>query len=117
MQNEPISIKVDATPEFKRSIRTLAKRYRHIRSDVQPIIDRLQSGEVMGTQISGTEYSVFKVRVKNSDIQKGKSGGYRFIYYLKTSTQIILVTLYSKSDQGDISADTINKIVSKFESL
>ncbi|MGC1306294.1 MAG: type II toxin-antitoxin system RelE/ParE family toxin [Phormidesmis sp.] len=116
MQNEPIKIKVEATPEFKRSIRTLAKRYRHIRSDIQPTIDRLQASEIMGAQISGTDYSVFKVRIKNSDIQKGKSGGYRFIYYLKTSTQITLVTLYSKSDQGDISADRINSILSKFES-
>lgn len=116
MQSEPAKIEIKATPEFKRSLRTLAKRYRKIRSDVQPIIDRLQAGEVIGDQISGTRYTVFKIRVRNSNIQKGKSGGYRFIYYLKTSTQIILVTLYSKADQGDISAGTINRIVANFES-
>ncbi|MDJ0702467.1 MAG: type II toxin-antitoxin system RelE/ParE family toxin [Leptolyngbyaceae cyanobacterium MO_188.B28] len=116
MPNEPSKIQIEVTSEFKRSLRTLAKRYRKIRSDVQPIIDRLQAGEVIGDQISGTRYTVFKVRVINSNIQKGKSGGYRFIYYLKTSTQIILVTIYSKSDQGDVSADTINRIVANFES-
>jgi mRNA-degrading endonuclease RelE of RelBE toxin-antitoxin system len=114
MQNEPIQIQV--APEFKRSLRTLAKRYRNIRSDVQPIIDELQAGKIIGEQIPGIAYTVFKVRVRNSNIQKGKSGGYRFIYYLKTSTEIVLVTIYSKSDQGDITADRINRIVANFES-
>lgn len=115
MPTEPPTIEVKASSEFKRSLRTLAKRYRQIRVDVQPIIDRLQTGEVIGDQVSGTEYTIFKVRIKNSDIQKGKSGGYRFIYYLKTSDQVVLVALYSKSDQGDISTDTVNQIVSNFE--
>ena len=116
MSNEPEAIQVRASAEFKRSLRTLAKRYRSVRSDIQPIIERLQLGEVLGDRVLGTSYTIFKVRVKNSDIQKGKSGGYRFIYYLKNSTQILLVTLYSKSDQGDVSSSIVNKIVAKFES-
>ena len=116
MQNEPAKIQIRVTPEFKRSLRTLAKRYRNIRSDVQPIIDQLQAGKIIGDQIPGIRYTVFNVRVRNSNIEKGKSGGYRFIYYLKTSTNIILVTIYSKSEQGDIAADTINRIVANFES-
>jgi mRNA-degrading endonuclease RelE of RelBE toxin-antitoxin system len=51
---------------------------------------------VVGDQIPGVGYSVFKVRIKNSNNQKGKSGGYRFIYYLKTDTQILLITIYSQ---------------------
>ena len=116
MQNEPDQIQIKVTPEFKRSLRTLAKRYRNIRSDIQLIIDQLQAGEIIGEPIPGIRYTVFKVRVKNSNIQKGKSGGYRFIYYLKTSSEIILVTIYSKSDQGDIASDVINKIVTNFAS-
>ncbi|NET65400.1 MAG: type II toxin-antitoxin system RelE/ParE family toxin [Moorea sp. SIO1G6] len=116
MQNEPAKIEIKVTPEFKRSLRTLAKRYRNIRSDVQPIIEQLQSGEIIGDQIPSIPYTVFKVRVRNSNIQKGKSGGYRVIYYLKTSSNIILVTIYSKSDQGDITSDTIKRIVANFES-
>ncbi|MDJ0843438.1 type II toxin-antitoxin system RelE/ParE family toxin [Crocosphaera sp.] len=115
MQNESNKIEIKVTSEFKRSLRTLAKRYRNIRSDVQPIINQLQTGEIIGDQIPGIPYTVFKVRVKNSNIQKGKSGGYRFIYYLKTAKQIILVTIYSKSDQGDITSKTITKILDNFK--
>jgi mRNA-degrading endonuclease RelE of RelBE toxin-antitoxin system len=111
----PESIEVEYTPEFKRNLRTLAKKYRHVRSDVQPVIDRLQAGEAIGDQVQGTPYTIFKVRAQNSDIRKGKSSGYRLIYYLKTPTNIILVTIYSKLDQADISAEQIRRILKEFD--
>jgi hypothetical protein len=61
------------------------------------------------------DYTLFKVRVKNSDAQRGKSGGYRIIYYLKTATQIILVTIYSKSDKSDITAAEVREIITRAE--
>ena len=108
-------VQVEFTPEFKRNLRALAKKYRHIRSDIQPAIDQLQAGEVIGDQVPRTHYTIFKVRVRNSDIRKGKRSGYRLIYHLKTPTNIILVTIYSKLDQADISADRIQRILIDFD--
>ncbi|MCD4843932.1 MAG: hypothetical protein K8R25_05535 [Methanosarcinales archaeon] len=108
-------VQVEFTPEFKRNLRALSKKYRHIRSDVQPAIDQLQAGEVIGDQVPRTTYTIFKMRVRNSDIQKGKRSGYRLIYYLKTHTNIILVTIYSKLDQADISAEQIQRILINFD--
>lgn len=68
-------IKVEAAPAFNRDLRNLSKKYRSIRSDVQPVIEQLQQGELPGDQISGTDRIVFKVRIRNSNIKKGKSGG------------------------------------------
>jgi len=116
MPSEPAeSVQVEYTPEFKRNLRALAKKYWHIRSDVQPVIDRLQACEVIGDRVPGTHYAIFKVRVHNSDIQKGKRSGYRLIYHLKTPTSIILVTIYSKLDQSDISARQIRHILKEFD--
>lgn len=84
MQSEPSSFQIALTPRFKKDLRELARRYRSIRSDLQPLIEQLQAGEIPGDRIAGVKYQVFKVRLKNSNIQKGKSGGYRVIYYLKT---------------------------------
>ncbi len=107
------TIRIEFTPTFKRNLRALAKKYRHIRSDVQPIIERLQSGVVLGDQVPGVGHTIFKVRVRNSDIQKGKSSGYRVIYYLKSGDNIILITIYSKLDQGDISPRRIRQILNE----
>ena len=116
MPSEPAGpVQVEYTPEFKRNLRALARKYRHIRSDVQPVIDQLRAGEVIGDQVPRTRYTIFKVRVRNSDIQKGKRSGYRLIYHLKTPTNIILVTIYSKLDQADVSAEQIRRILIEFD--
>lgn len=80
------SMQILVTPDFQGQLRKLAKRYRNIRSDLQPLFDDLESGNCPGDQIPGTTYSVFKVRVKNSDIQKGKSSGYRSFINCKTKS-------------------------------
>ncbi|WP_425213885.1 type II toxin-antitoxin system RelE/ParE family toxin [Tumidithrix helvetica] len=114
MSDRPL-IQIEASPTFKRNLRNLAKKYRNIRKDIQPIIAQLEQGEVLGDQISGVGYAVFKLRVRNSDNQKGKSGGYRLIYYIKTATGIILLTVYSKSEQVDIAAEDIQSIITEYE--
>jgi mRNA-degrading endonuclease RelE of RelBE toxin-antitoxin system len=113
MLNNSRLIYIDLTPEYRRNLKDLAKKYRNIRSDTQSIIEDLQQGIVVGDRLAGfgSEIYVYKLRVKNSNIQKGKSGGYRLIYYLQTATSIILLTVYSKSDQEDIAVTVIQGII------
>ncbi|MEO1742363.1 MAG: hypothetical protein AAFR99_11220 [Cyanobacteria bacterium J06629_9] len=80
MSSEEGPIEVEPAPYFQRRIRTLAKRYRSIRQDVEPVITQLQAGNLLGDQVQGTGYALFKVRISNSDIKKGKRAGYRLIY-------------------------------------
>jgi len=108
-------VKVEASPTFQRNLRTLAKKYRSIRNDIEPIIKQLENGEVPGNQIAGIGYTVFKLRVRNSDIARGTSSGYRLIYYCQTATGIILLTIYTKSEQADIAADDIRRIITQYE--
>lgn len=109
------SAEIRYTPEFKRNLRALAKKYPHIRSDLQPVIDQLQRGETVGDQVPKAGYAIFKVRVRNSDIRKGKRSGYRLIYHLRTPINIVLVTFYSKLDQADISPQEIRRILKEFK--
>ena len=116
MSDQPF-IPVKAAPTFNQNLRTLAKKYRSIRNDIQPVIEQLERGELPGEQITGIDYEVFKLRVRNSNIQKGKSGGYRLIYYVKTEMGIVLLTIYAKSEQVDIAADEIKYIIAEYEQL
>lgn len=100
---------------FKRQLKRLARKYKRIKSDVTPIINAIATGKTPGEQISGVPYTLYKVRAQNSDSKRGKSGGYRVIYYLKTDTRCILVTIYSKSDQSDITADALKRLLKEIE--
>ena len=103
------------TEAFKRQLKRLARKYRHIRADLEPLIRQLQAGKTPGEQIQGVRYTIFKVRVRNSDAQRGTSGGYRVIYYVVRPDDTLLVTIYSKSEQDDIDGDAIARIVNAAE--
>jgi len=115
MQNNSQLINIDLTPEYRRKLKSLAKKYRNIRSDLQPLILELQQGNIVGDRLTGfgLELYVYKVRVKNSNIKKGKSAGYRLIYLLESKTSILLLTIYSKSEQEDITINEINSILNE----
>lgn len=69
---EPIPLAIKATHEFQKKVRSLTKKYRHIRSDLQPILEKLSRGEELGDRISGINAIVYKLRVKNSDTLRFK---------------------------------------------
>jgi mRNA-degrading endonuclease RelE of RelBE toxin-antitoxin system len=120
-ENQPSSeetdiIQIDLTPEFQRNLRDLKKRYRNIRADVETVTKELEMGNFRGDRITGIgeTYIAYKVRIKNSDIKKGKNGGYRLIYQVESETSVLLMRIYSKSDQSDISANEILGILGEF---
>jgi mRNA-degrading endonuclease RelE of RelBE toxin-antitoxin system len=108
------SIEIRLTPEFQRKFKALRKKYRKIQADLQPILEDLQTGSLPGDQIPGITDIVMKLRVKNSDTQKGKSGGYRLIYWILSTEIVVLIDIYSKSDQSNIEVDEICQIIKGF---
>jgi mRNA-degrading endonuclease RelE of RelBE toxin-antitoxin system len=116
MQNNH-TVSIRFSHEFEEELYRLSKRFRNIRSDVQPLIEQLQEGNILGDRIGGIgeEYVVYKLRVRNSSIKKGKSAGYRLIYQIESPTSLLLLTIYSKSDREDITGNEILDIVANFE--
>ena len=114
MSIDPL-VELKFSEEFKNKLRDLSKKYRNIRADLQPILDDLQAGNFQGDQIANVGYTVYKLRIKNRDNKKGKSAGYRVIYYVKTATSVFLVTIYSKSEQSNIPAAEIRRILANYE--
>ncbi len=96
---------------FLSDVKALKKKYRHVIDDVDPLVERLRQGETPGDQIPNVGYSVYKVRLKSSDLTKGKSGGFRVIYYLQNSIDRILLTIYVKSERTDISPNEIANLI------
>lgn len=102
------------TPHFKRDVRNLVKKYPQLQKDITPILEKLAMGELVGDCLQHINYTVYKVRIKNSNNHKGKSAGYRIIYYAVQYEKIVLLSIYSKSAQSDIDNKTICKIIEEW---
>jgi mRNA-degrading endonuclease RelE of RelBE toxin-antitoxin system len=115
MQDKIPPVKVIPSSRIAKDIKKLRKKYDSVERDIEPLIKVLELGETPGDRISGNRYPVYKVRIKNSNNRRGKSGGYRIIYYTVTPEAIVLITIYSKSEQENISDREIEDIIEQYE--
>jgi mRNA-degrading endonuclease RelE of RelBE toxin-antitoxin system len=114
MDTDRDRVKVIESDEFRKDIKKLGKRYRSVKQDIRSLVAQLKVGETPGDIITGTKYPVYKVRVKNSDSNKGQSSGYRVIYYIQTPEAILLTNIYAKSDRANISNEEIDIIIDRY---
>ena len=85
------------------------KQYTKILNDIDKVVDQLKIGNMIGDRLENINVqdnsAVYKVRLPNSSVNVGKSGGFRMIYYFKVGEIIYLVTIYSKKDDNRIPTD------------
>ena len=115
MQDNTLPVKVIPSSRIEKDIRKLRKKYEGVDRDIEPLIQALEAGETPGDRLSGSKYPVYKVRIKNSNNRRGKSGGYRVIYYTVTPEAVLLTTIYSKSERESISNEEIEGIIKQYE--
>jgi mRNA-degrading endonuclease RelE of RelBE toxin-antitoxin system len=115
MQDNLPPVRIGTTIQYEKELKKLRKKYRSIEGDTQPLTEKLENGEIPGDKISGNKYPVYKVRVKNSNINKGQSGGYQVIYYTMTPEAIVLTAIYSKSVQENMSNEEIETRIEQYE--
>lgn len=64
--------------------------------------------------MTGIGYTAYKVRLSSQDMQRGKSGGYRVIYYLRTVRRVVMLDIYAKSDQSDIAPEIVRSLIEEY---
>ncbi|MBO5157551.1 MAG: type II toxin-antitoxin system RelE/ParE family toxin [Prevotella sp.] len=107
-----MSCKIKVTSVFLRKLKRLEKKYKSIKSDVLRLGEELRNNPLQGADLG---QGVRKVRMAISSKGKGKSGGARVITYnilLSTNdTEIVLLTIYDKSEQESISAAEVAEML------
>jgi len=95
--------KIDLTfKPFLKNLKKLKKKFKNAGNDVSEILSQLEDNAPLGTPIPHISEPVYKVRVRNTSIPKGKSGGFRLIYKFDEERRIITPMLfYSKTEKSD----------------
>lgn len=107
MKNSKISILV--TEVFKKNYKSLSKKYPSINKDLLIIAEELKIKPDSGISLGNNCY---KIRLKITSKNKGKSSGARLItYYRNEKNEVYLLTIYDKSSIINISPNEINEII------
>ena len=99
---------IEFSDNFKKDLKKLSKKYRLIRNDIEDLIVELEKNSKIGTPLGN---DLYKIRVANSSIPTGKSGGFRVITYIVIDEKIILNRIYSKSEKENISDAELIEII------
>jgi len=96
---------------FKRSVKKLEKRFPCVKKDVRTAVEVLLENPELGVLIPDGS-GIRKLRLRNSDMKRGKSGGYRLLYLFdQTSESIYFLLLYAKSDRENITQHEIQELL------
>ncbi len=102
-------LKIVPTPEFIKQVKKLAKSYKQISKDLESLKQQLLLNPKDGTKLGN---KCFKVRLANSSIPTGKSGGFRVVtYYFDENDVIRLLLIYSKTEKENISDRELEEIL------
>jgi len=103
---------------FRLELKKLSKKYRNMKSDYKSLLETLSKSNPKDISVYLGK-DCYKIRLKNSDNNKGKSSGYRIVYLaIEEDLNIILLSIYSKSDLDNISEIEIDrKILEAIEEL
>jgi len=88
-------VNFETLPLFDKQFKKLFKKYNLIKNDVEELIINFDELHQQATSIKS---DLYKIRLSNSNKNKGKRAGYRVYYYLKIDEVVYLLTIYDKSD-------------------
>jgi len=109
--------KIDLSfPTFKRTVKRLKKKFPSVNKDLDSIFSQLENEPPIGVPIPLINAPVYKVRIKNSDIQKGKSRGYRLVYKFDEKNKMITpLILYFKAEKTNVFNREIRDMLDSLE--
>jgi mRNA-degrading endonuclease RelE of RelBE toxin-antitoxin system len=99
-----MSYKIQILDTAKKDVKKLIKKYPKIKDDLLDLTNKLEENPFVGIHIGKNFY---KIRMKNSSINKGKSGGFRVIYFVVIDEKILILKIYSKNEIENLSDEYI----------
>ena len=100
---------IEVSSQFEKELKQFFKKYKKIKQDLQIFKKELLGNPTLGTSLGNDCY---KIRIPNSSVPTGKSGGFRIITLVNIKNdKIILLTIYSKTDKENISKEELNLIL------
>lgn len=104
-----MSYNILTIPPFDKQIKRLLKKYPSLKQDIIDFLDELEKNPIQGIELGKNCY---KIRIKISSKNKGKSGGGRIITHIMISKEIVfLLAIYDKGEQDTLSDKELKELL------
>ena len=108
-----MSFRTKTTALFKKQLKRLAKKFPSLTVEYGRLLQTLHDNPTLGTAIGHDSY---KIRLAIKSKGKGKSGGARVITYVRiTEESIVLLSIYDKSEQSNISDADLQALIATID--
>ncbi len=102
----------DVAPQFERSLRRLKKKYPNIKADIFRLREALTENPLAGIALGS---GLYKIRLSSSDMKKGTRGGFRIIYFLLVSYDLIVfLDIYTKNVRESIPVSEAKELLKDY---
>lgn len=99
----PENMQILFSGHFKKQLKKLKKKYPHIKDDLLGIIETFDPSDNLSIG-----RSIYKIRIPGTDMNKGKSGGFRVYIYLYITKNLLLpLCIYPKSETESITENEL----------
>jgi mRNA-degrading endonuclease RelE of RelBE toxin-antitoxin system len=108
-----MSFEILRTDTFSKNLKSLTKKYPSLKKDYTLLLEMLAENPLSGVPLGKNCY---KVRMRISAKNSGKSGGARVITYVKVLyKRITLLDIYDKAEKDSISEKELSALINKAE--
>lgn len=102
---------------YLKNLKELQKKFRHINNDFENICQALVLNPTqIATPLPAYHRKLWKIRIRSSDMKRGKRGGFRMIFYYNKDapSKVYRLAVYVKVEREDLTRQELQQLYKRF---
>ena len=103
---------------YLKNLKELQKKFRHINNDFENICQALVLNPTqIATPLPAYHRKLWKIRIRSSDMKRGKRGGFRMIFYYNKDapSKVYRLAVYVKVEREDLTRQELQQLYKRFK--
>lgn len=102
---------------YLKNLKELQKKFNHVINDIENICQELVlNPTLLATPIPAYHRKLWKIKIRSSDMKRGKRGGFRMIFYYNKDApcKVYRLAVYVKVEREDLARQELQQLYKRF---
>jgi len=102
---------------YLKKLKELQKKFNHVINDIENICQELVLNPTqIATPLPAYHRKLWKIRIRSSDMKRGKRGGFRMIFYYNKDapSNVYRLAVYVKVEREDLTRQELQQLYKRF---